>query len=238
MNVRRPQKKRQVVRILIADTFKLFGETCRTLFEPEFEVVGVVTNASEISEAAAELRPSVIVVDAEMPHIDRLRSVEKPPDERSCPKVVILTERFGSRVAVEQFRWGASAVVSKQCDASELLRAVRFAIAGKHYVSSTITPISVTRLLREGTSCKRQREITDRQQQIVRLLAQGMIAKEIAYSLGVSQGTVYFHKNRVMSALNIRSNSELFRYAMRQETAVETRSESGLTFPSMKEEHV
>ena len=53
MNVRRPQKKRQVVRILIADTFKLFGETCRTLFEPEFEVVGVVTDASEISEAAA-----------------------------------------------------------------------------------------------------------------------------------------------------------------------------------------
>ncbi len=237
MNVRRPLKKRQVVRILIADTFKLFGETCRTVFEPEFEVVGVVTDASEISGAAARLRPSVIVADAEMPRIDGLRSVEKSEGESSCPKVVMLTERFGSGIAIEHFRRGASAVVSKQCEPNELLRAVRFANAGKYYVSPNITPTSVASLLREGASCKRQREITDRQQQIVRLLAHGMIAKEIAYSLGVSQGTVYFHKNRVMSALNIRSNSELFRYAMQQEVAVETRSED-LTCTSMKQEHV
>ena len=143
------------------------------------------------------MKPHVIVADAEMPRIGGLRSIGKSPDEGPFPKVVILTERFGRAVAVEQFRRGASAIVSKQGDANELLRAVRFAIAGKHYVSPTITPISTACLLREGTSCKRQRDITDRQQQIVRPLAQGMIAKEIAYSLGLSQATVYFHKNRV-----------------------------------------
>lgn len=218
MNTRSTQQAQHARRILVADPLKLFADACKAVVEPEFDVVAIVTDGAEIPEVVARVAPGVIVADAEMPRIDTLKSLGKYWGEKPAPKIVMLTTRFGSEICVEQFRLGASAIVSKQSDAHELVTALRSVVAGEHYISPNMTRAAVESVVREATSSKRRR-LTDRQQQIFTLLTQGMSAKEIAYRLGVSQGNVYFHKNRVMSALNMNSDAELLRYAIQQEGA-------------------
>jgi DNA-binding NarL/FixJ family response regulator len=208
------------MRIVIADTYRLFAEACKTLLQPEFEVIAIVTDGVEIPEVVARDSPELIVADAEMPRIKPLGCYKKLRGESSqFPKLLILTSRFGTETAIGEFRKGASAVVSKQCDAQELLRAVRAVVLGEHYVSAAITQASLESLLKQASDCRGHLEITDRQHEILRLLAQGMAPKEVAGFLGVCAATVNFHKYKAMSLLNIRSNAELFRYVQRHEAA-------------------
>jgi DNA-binding NarL/FixJ family response regulator len=208
------EQQQPAKRILIADSFRLYAEACKALLDPEFDVVAVVSDGAEIPGVAAGVAPDVVVADAEMPRLDMLKSLGKSSAEKTAPKLVMLRVRFGRETAVEQLRRGASAIVSKQSGAADLLEGVRLALAGGHYVSANITRAAVQSLVREATSRKRQRQLTDRQQQIIRLMTQGVSAKEIAYRLGITQGNVYFHKYRVMSVLNLSSNAELFRYVV------------------------
>ena len=220
MNTCRKRTNEEAARVVIADTYKLFAEACKHLLEPEFRVIAIVTNGAETAEVVARVSPDVIVADAEMPRINALGSFKKLRLASSqLPRLVMLTSRFGSETAIGEFRRGASAVVSKRGGAQELLTAIRSVLAGEYYVSKAITQASVDSLLKEASERRGQREITDRQRQILRLLAQGMAVKEVADFLGVSAGTAYFHKYRAMSVLNIRSNAELFRYVMQHEAA-------------------
>jgi DNA-binding NarL/FixJ family response regulator len=169
MNTSSTQLEQSARRILVADPFKLFADACKTLVEPEFEVVAIVTDGAEIPEVVTRVAPGVILADAEMPRIDSLKSLGKSWGEEPAPKIVMLTTRSGTETCVEQFRLGASAIVSKQSDAHELVTALRSVVAGEYYISPNITRAAVESVVREATSSKRRR-LTDRQQQIFRLL--------------------------------------------------------------------
>ncbi len=220
MNICRSRSDQEAMRIVIADTYRLFAEACKTLLEPEFEVIAIVTDGAAIPEVVARVSPQLIVADAEMPRIRPLRYCKKLQGESfQFPKLVILTSRFGTETAIGEFRKGASAVVSKQCGAQELLRAVQLVALGEHYLSAAVTQASVESLLKQASDCRGHLEITDRQREILRLLAQGMAVKEVAEFLGVCVGTVNFHKYRAMALLNFRSNAELFRYVIQHEAS-------------------
>src|SRR5215469_15497636 len=115
-------------RLLIADDHKLVADACKRLLEPEFDVVGVVTDGLALMEAVAELRPAVVILDVFMPRLNGLDAGGHIKEANLATKLVYLTMDPSPEVAVEAFRRGASGYVLKNCAVEELIVAVRRAL--------------------------------------------------------------------------------------------------------------
>lgn len=202
-------------RILIADDHKLVAEACKNLLEPEFEVVGIVSDGRALLQAALELRPDVAIVDIAMPQLNGLDAGEQIKQRNRAIKVIYVTMNVGPDVAAEAFRRGASGYVLKHCTADELIVAVRRVLRGESYLSPLITKDTVEFLLRTGATYSEEKHISGRQSEVLQLLAEGKSMKEIAYILQLKPGTVAFHKYRIMEVLGVKSNAELIEYALK-----------------------
>ncbi len=201
-------------KILIADDHVLIAEACKNLLEPEYEVVGVVSDGRALLQATAELKPDVVILDIAMPQLNGLDAGEQLKQKHRSVKLVYLTMNMGADVAAEAFRRGASGYVLKHCSADELIVAVRRVLRGESYLSPLITKDTVDFLLRSGAVYSEQKHISGRQSEVLQLLAEGKSMKEIAYILQLKPGTVAFHKYRIMEVLGIKTNAELIEYAI------------------------
>lgn len=207
---------RNRTRILIADDHALVAEACSRLLEPQYEVVGIVTNGRSLLQAAAELRPDVVIVDVTMPQLNGLDAGEQIKQRFPATKLIFLTMNTGADVAAEAFRRGASGYVLKHCSAEELVVAVRRVLRNESYLSPMITKDTFDFLLRSGATYSQEKRITGRQSEVLQLLAEGKSMKEVAYILQLKAGTVAFHKYRMMETLGLKSNAELIEYAVRR----------------------
>jgi DNA-binding NarL/FixJ family response regulator len=204
------------VRILIADDHTLVAELCKKLLETEFEVVGIVNNGSALVGVAAELKPDVIVVDIAMPVLNGLDASQQVKKILPNVKVVFLTMNPDADVAAEAFRRGASGYLLKTCAAAEMVTAVREVLRGKSYLSRTLPKDTIGYLRRQGKERVEEGErLTERQREVLQLLAEGKVMKEVGSILGMTARTVAFHKYRIMSVLGVGTNAELVRYAVR-----------------------
>ncbi len=203
-------------RILIADDHTLVADLCRQLLETEFEVVGTVNNGRALVRAAAELNPDVIVVDVAMPILNGLDAGQQVKETCPAVKLVFLTMNSDIELAAEAFRRGASGYLLKTCAASEMVTAVHEVLRGRSYMSKTLRRDDVDYLRRTETKLVGENErLTERQREVLQLLAEGKVMKEIADILNMTTRTVAFHKYRMMEALGAKSNAELVRYAVR-----------------------
>jgi DNA-binding NarL/FixJ family response regulator len=203
-------------RILIADDHTLVAELCRKLLETEFEVVGTVNNGRALVRAAGQLNPDVIVVDIAMPILNGLDAAQQVREILSAVKVVFLTMNNSIELAAEAFRRGASGYLLKTCAASEMVIAVREVLHGKSYMSRSFCRDEVNYLRRrEKPLLEEDERLTERQREVLQLIAEGKVMKEIGGILNMTTRTVAFHKYRIMEALGATSNAELVRYAVR-----------------------
>jgi DNA-binding NarL/FixJ family response regulator len=208
-------------RLLIADDHVLIAEACRNLLEPEFQVVGVVSDGHALLKAAPELKPDVVIVDIAMPQLNGLDAGEQIKQKNHAIKLIYLTMNVRPDVAAEAFRRGASGYVLKHCTADELIVAIRRVLRGESYLSPLITKDTVEFLLRTGAAYTEEKRISGRQSEVLQLLAEGKSMKEIAYILQLKPGTVAFHKYRIMEVLGLRSNAELIEYAIKHHMVAE-----------------
>ena len=208
-------ENRHRARVLIADDHKLVAEACKGLLEPEFEVVGTVSDGRALLQAAAELRPDVVILDISMPQLNGLDAGEQIKQKCRGTKLIFLTMMLGPDVAAEAFRRGASGYVLKHCNAEELVIAVRRVLRGESYLSPAITKDTVEYLLRSGAVYKEQKHISGRQSEVLQLLAEGKSMKEIAFILNLKPGTVAFHKYQIMDVLGIKTSAGLIEYAIK-----------------------
>jgi DNA-binding NarL/FixJ family response regulator len=211
------ERKSSKARLLIADDHKLLAEACKSILEPEFEVVGIVTDGRSMVSAAATLKPDVIILDISMPQLNGLDGAEQIKHKQPYIKLVFLTMNLGADVAAEAFRRGASGYVLKQSAAEELVVAIRKVMQGASYLSPLIARETVTFLLNQRNSATKENRITKRQSEILQLLSEGMSMKEVASVLDVKPGTVAFHKYRMMETLNVKTNAELLEYAIKRQ---------------------
>jgi DNA-binding NarL/FixJ family response regulator len=203
-------------RILIADDHTLVAELCRKLLETEFEVVGTVNNGRALVRAAGQLNPDVIVVDIAMPILNGLDAAQQVREILPAVKVVFLTMNNSIELAAEAFRRGASGYLLKTCAASEMVIAVREVLHGKSYMSRSFCRDEVNYLRRrEKPLLEEDERLTERQREVLQLIAEGKVMKEIGGILNMTTRTVAFHKYRIMEALGATSNAELVRYAVR-----------------------
>jgi DNA-binding NarL/FixJ family response regulator len=208
--------RRNLPKILIADDHTLVAEACKKLLEAEYEVVGTVSDGRSLVRAAVELRPHLVIVDVAMPLLNGLDAGQQIKELLPGMKLVFLTMNHDADLAAEAFRRGASGYLLKTCAASELAIAVREVLRGKSYLSPLIARDTVDFLLRQDKKLVEEaNKLTERQREVLQLLAEGKCMKEVAGVLNVTPRTIAFHKYRIMEVLNAKSNAELVQYAIR-----------------------
>jgi DNA-binding NarL/FixJ family response regulator len=208
--------RRNVPRILIADDHTLVAEACRKLLEPDYEVVATVGDGRALVRAVVDLKPHLVIVDVAMPLLNGLDAGQQAKELLPSVKLIFLTMTHDADVAAEAFRRGASGYLVKTCAASELTVAVREVLRGKSYLSPMIAKDTVDFLLRQDKKLVDEADrLTERQREVLQLLAEGKCMKEVAAVLNLTTRTIAFHKYRIMEVLNVRTNAELVQYAIR-----------------------
>ena len=208
--------RRNLPRILIADDHTLVAEACKKLLESEYEVVATVSDGRALVRAAIELKPHLIIVDVAMPLLNGLDAGQQVKELLPAVKLLYLTMNQDAELAAEAFRRGASGYLLKTCAASELATAVREVLRHKSYLSPMIAKDTVDFLLRQDKNWIDEGDrLTERQREVLQLLAEGKCMKEVADVLNITSRTVAFHKYRIMELLNAKSSAELVQYAMR-----------------------
>jgi DNA-binding NarL/FixJ family response regulator len=203
-------------RILIADDHNLVAELCKKLLETEFDVVGIVGDGRALVRAASELKPDVIVVDVAMPILNGLDAGRQVKEILPSVKLVYLTMNPDPEVAAEAFARGASGYLLKTCAASEMVQAVRDVLRGKTYLSHAMSRDAIDCLRWQHKELVDENErLTDRQREVLQLLAEGRVMKEVGGILKMTTRTVAYHKYRIMEVLGAKSNAELVKYAVR-----------------------
>jgi DNA-binding NarL/FixJ family response regulator len=203
-------------KVMIADDHTLVAEACKKLLEAEYEVVATVSDGRALVRIAATLKPQVIIVDVGMPLLNGLDAGQQIKQLLRSVKLVFLTMNPDADLAAEAFRRGASAYLLKTCAASELTVAVREVLKGKSYLSPSIAKDTVDFLLRQDKALIEEgHRLTERQREVLQLLAEGKSMKEVASVLNLTIRTVAFHKYRIMEVLHAKSNAELVQYAIR-----------------------
>ena len=208
-------------RILIADDHNLRAELCRNLLEPEFEVVGTIDNGRALIHATSELKPDLIVLDIAMPLLNGLDAGEQAKRMLPHVKLVFLTMTADSVVAAEAFRRGASAYLVKTCASTEMIAAVRDVLRGKTYLSTQLSKDMVDFMRRQNGVLVEEERLTERQREVLQLLAEGKVMKEVGNILHMATRPVAFHKYRIMEVLGAKSNADLVKYAVRHNLTVQ-----------------
>jgi DNA-binding NarL/FixJ family response regulator len=207
-------------RILLADDHTILLDSFKRMLEPSYEVVGCVKDGRELLEAAPKLKPQVIVLDISMPRLNGLDACRQLKRMNPEAKLIFLTMNEDADLAVEAFRLGASAYLLKSSAASELFTAIQNALHGKIYITPLITkgtPIGVFLNRQIRTSAE---ELTARQREVLQLLAEGRLMKEVADILQVTPRTVAFHKYSIMEELGLKTSAELVQYAVEHRMVV------------------
>jgi DNA-binding NarL/FixJ family response regulator len=203
-------------RILIADDHNLVAELCRRLLEREFDVVGAVGDGRALVRAAAALKPDVVVLDIAMPILNGLDAGRQVKEILPAVKLVYLTMNPDADVAAEAFSRGASGYLLKTCAAAEMVLAVRMALRGKTYLSKSLSRDKIDCLRWQHKELVNEDErLTDRQREVLQLLVEGKVMKEVGDILHMTTRTVAYHKYRMMEVLGAKSNAELVKYAIR-----------------------
>jgi DNA-binding NarL/FixJ family response regulator len=199
--------------VLLADDHAIVTDgLARILKEANFDVVGAVRDGQQLLDAAARLRPDVIITDLSMPVLSGLDALARLKTAHVQSKVIVLTMHHDADLAADAIRSGASGFLLKESAGDELLTAVRHALGGKVYITPTVTQEIMERMA--GPAKAKEPQVTPRQRDILRLIVQGQRMKEIAATLGLSTRTVEGHKYQMMEALGVTSTAELVRYAL------------------------
>jgi DNA-binding NarL/FixJ family response regulator len=208
------------VKILIADDHKIVREGLCAMFEKEseMEVIGEAEDGVSAVKLACKLRPDVIILDVNMPEMDGIDATRRLSKELPDTKIIALS-MFSKRTFIKKMlEAGASGYVLKGGAFTELLEAVNTVLADEVYLCAPVATVLVDDYVdRTGKSAGSSAcQLTDRELDILKLLAEGKPSKEIAQLLDISIQAVDANRRRMMQKLGIESFAELVKYAIRQ----------------------
>ena len=201
-------------RVLLADDHALLLGAFAKLLEEECEVVGQVSDGQALVSAAERLKPDVIVLDIAMPLLNGLEAGRQIKQKAREVKLIYLTMNEDADLAAEAFKLGASGYLLKRSAASELMAAIREVMKGRSYVTPLVTE-GLVHALRTDSGKSPAHELTDRQREVLQLLAEGHSMKEVATIVNLTPRTVAFHKYQMMKQLKVTTTAELIQYAIR-----------------------
>jgi DNA-binding NarL/FixJ family response regulator len=208
------------LRILLADDHKMLREGLRVLLnsQPGMGVVGEAASGKEVVDKAGELKPDVVVMDLSMPGLNGLQATELLRASHPAIKVVVLTAHEDESYLTQLCKAGAAGYVLKRSAGDQLVQAIRMAARGQIYLEPALAGKALARLVtgpaasQESTNAR----LSEREKEVLSLIAWGYSNKEAADKLKVSVKTVETYRVRIAEKLGLRSRAELVKYALRQ----------------------
>src|SRR5437763_4933997 len=210
------------IRVLIVDDHGIVREGLRAYLElePDIQVVGEARDGQEGVRRAGELNPDVVLMDLVMPNMDGIDATARIKQQRPETHVIILTSFLDDERVVPAIKAGATSYLMKDVAASDLARAIRGARAGQ----AQLHPEVARRLMQQVTTPRKAEataQLTDRESEVLRLVADGRSNKEIARSLVVSERTVKGHVSNILGKLGLQDRTQAALYAVRHGLAPE-----------------
>ncbi len=201
------------IRILIVDDHSVVRQGLRMFLnlDDDLEIVGEAGNGAEALEKVAALQPDVVLMDLVMPVMDGVTATEKIRQAHPDTEVIALTSVLEDTSVVNAVRAGAIGYLLKDTEADELRKAIKAAAAGQVQLS----PKAAERLIREIRAPESPEKLTERETEVLRLLARGKANKEIASELHISETTVKTHVSNIMMKLEVSSRTQAALYAVR-----------------------
>jgi DNA-binding NarL/FixJ family response regulator len=208
------------IRILLADDHKITRQGLRSLLEKQqdMEVVAEAENGRIAVRLAAEMAPDVVIMDVTMPDLNGVEATRQIVDTSPDIKVIALSMHSDTTFVTEMLKSGAAGYLLKDCAFEELTRAIRTVINEKIYLSPSISGVVVEDYIhRISKSAPEDSDVlTDREREVLQLMAEGGSTKQIAIKLHISIKTVETHRRKIMSKLGIHTIAELTKYAIRK----------------------
>jgi NarL family two-component system response regulator LiaR len=201
------------IRIVIADDHKVLRRGLRTFLEldPELVVVGEAADGAEAVRLVHQLQPDVVLMDLLMPVMDGITATAMIRRELPETEVLALTSVLEDASVVGAVRAGAIGYLLKDTEADALCRAIKAAVEGQ----VQLTPQAVARLMQSVRAPESPQPLTERETEVLRLLAQGQANKQIARSLHIAEKTVKVHVSNILGKLGVQSRTQATLYAIR-----------------------
>ena len=207
---------RQKIRVLIVDDHPVVRKGLQSclLKHEQLRVVGEAEDGMDALKKARELTPDVILTDISMPRMDGLAMAESLRRELPAIKILVLTVHSNKDFVLRVVKSGAHGYISKEAPTETLVKAIETVYSGHTYFSQEIAQAALTQLVANGGKDGDSDELTDREREVLVLIAEGQSNKEIANRLGIGVRTIETHRERIMRRLDIHSVAGLTKYAI------------------------
>lgn len=207
-------------RILLADDHKMFIEGLAELMKkkPDIELAGQAKDGIQAVEQAMTIKPDVILMDIAMPELSGIKALKQILPKLPSVKAIMLSMYNSRELIVESLRAGAVGYILKECTSEELYESIKTVMMGNFYIARSSLEVLVEDYLRLLRADERNsaRLLSEREREVLKLLADGKNAKEIAYDLAISKNTVDVHRRHIMEKTGCTSMAGLVRYAIRE----------------------
>ncbi len=205
------------IKIMVVDDQGLILHSLATLLNSveDFEVIGTAKNGVILLQLLEEKKPDVIIVDINMPKMSGIEVTKIIDGKMPWIKIIALSMYSHPQYIKEMLRNGAKGFLSKNCLAEELFAAIRLVFEGKTYLDKSCSEIITHNFSQTQPDVNTNLQLlTAREIEIIRVLADGMVTKEIATKLFISDKTVVRHKNNILKKLNLRNTAQLIKVAV------------------------
>jgi DNA-binding NarL/FixJ family response regulator len=205
-------------RILLVDDHQVLREGLRSLLEkqPDMEVVGEASDGRMALQLVRGMKPDIVIMDVNMPGMDGIDATRLITRDYPGTKVLALSMFLRKAFVSEMFKCGASGYILKENTSAEIVEAVRTILAGEKYVCLRAAGLLVDEYVHGRAFDAEDSRLTEREMEIIRMLANGQTTKEIALATNASAKTVDACRRRVMRKLGVSSVAEIVKYAIRE----------------------
>jgi two-component system NarL family response regulator len=203
---------------MLVDDHALFREGLGNMLRPHgLQIVGTAANGREAETQVASLQPDLILMDIHMPEQDGLETTRRLKQQFPRIKIVMLTMAEDEALLLQALKYGASGYLLKNLPTPQFLSLLNEVMAGKIIIAPTLATKALTALAQQDDTTPTIEEtevapLTDRQQEVLACLAQGMSNKQIGEQLHISENTVKYHVRQMMERLQLETRHELIRY--------------------------
>jgi two-component system response regulator NreC len=209
-----------MITLVLAEDHHIVRQGIRSLLEAEadFKVIGEVSDGLEAVRMVESLHPDILVLDLMMGGLNGLEVARQVSKQSPKTAIIILSMYNNEAYVLEALRAGAKGYVLKDSTAAELVKAVREAVIGRHYLSASLSERAIENYIEKSkeTYLDPYDTLTTREREVLHLAAQSCTNAEIAKRLYISRRTVEVHRANVMHKLGLRSQPQLIRYAMKR----------------------